>query len=178
MPAELSVGGVHVRAVRPEEGEAALALVASVPEAPAWTDAVWLEFLQANDGESGGLRRKLLCVDAGREGMLGLAAVTLLGETTELESLLVHTASRRHGLGLLLCKGWLQWAEAEGAQTALLEVRAGNAGALRLYRGLGFREQGRRLRYYQQPPDDAVMMALSLPLQTEVERMKGAEETG
>jgi len=43
-----------------------------------------------------------------------------------------------------------------------LEVRAGSLGARRLYEGLGFVEVGRRVRYYDEPVDDAVLMRLEL----------------
>jgi [ribosomal protein S18]-alanine N-acetyltransferase len=41
-------------------------------------------------------------------------------------------------------------------------VRASNAGAIALYKLLGFVEAGRRPRYYQDPQDDAVLMRLTL----------------
>ena len=39
-----------------------------------------------------------------------------------------------------------------------LEVRAGNAPAIALYRKHGFQEAGRRKNYYQQPREDAIIM--------------------
>jgi [ribosomal protein S18]-alanine N-acetyltransferase len=44
----------------------------------------------------------------------------------------------------------------------LLEVRASNAPALALYRGLGFSELDRRARYYTDTGEDAVVMQLEL----------------
>jgi ribosomal-protein-alanine N-acetyltransferase len=43
-----------------------------------------------------------------------------------------------------------------------LEVRAGRAGAIALYTGLGFVIVGRRRRYYREPVDDALLMRLDL----------------
>ena len=43
-----------------------------------------------------------------------------------------------------------------------LEVRAGSAGAIGLYEGLGFVGVGRRRGYYRDPVDDAVLMRLDL----------------
>ena len=43
-----------------------------------------------------------------------------------------------------------------------LEVRASNQGALGFYRAQGFGESGRRVRYYADPEEDAVLMALRL----------------
>jgi ribosomal-protein-alanine N-acetyltransferase len=41
---------------------------------------------------------------------------------------------------------------------ALLELRAGNRGALALYESLGFRARSRRRGYYQQPLEDALVL--------------------
>ena len=41
-----------------------------------------------------------------------------------------------------------------------LEVRPSNQAALGLYTALGFREVGRRKRYYRQPTEDALLMTL------------------
>jgi ribosomal-protein-alanine N-acetyltransferase len=44
----------------------------------------------------------------------------------------------------------------------ILEARASNQPALRLYRALGFVETGRRPRYYADPIEDAVLLRLQL----------------
>jgi ribosomal protein S18 acetylase RimI-like enzyme len=41
-------------------------------------------------------------------------------------------------------------------------VREGSAGAIALYEGLRFREVGRRVGYYREPEEDAVLMRLGL----------------
>ena len=43
-----------------------------------------------------------------------------------------------------------------------LEVRESNISAIRLYEKFGFNEIGRRRRYYQKPPEDAVIMGCSI----------------
>jgi ribosomal-protein-alanine N-acetyltransferase len=48
-----------------------------------------------------------------------------------------------------------------GATRAFLEVAADNAPAQALYHGTGWRESGRRRRYYG-PDLDAIVMALTL----------------
>jgi ribosomal-protein-alanine N-acetyltransferase len=53
-------------------------------------------------------------------------------------------------------------AQTMGAQSMQLEVRSASVAALALYRSLGFVEQGRRTRYYRDPEDDAVLMAIAL----------------
>jgi ribosomal-protein-alanine N-acetyltransferase len=48
------------------------------------------------------------------------------------------------------------------AQVIELEVRASSVGALALYGSLGFTEQERRLRYYRNPIEDAMLMSAPL----------------
>jgi ribosomal-protein-alanine N-acetyltransferase len=43
-----------------------------------------------------------------------------------------------------------------------LEVRAGGAGAIALYEGLGFTVTGRRRGYYREPAEDALLMEMEL----------------
>ena len=71
-------------------------------------------------------------------------------------------AQRGLGLGRQLISAWLSWAAGEGATEALLEVRASNRAALKLYGGCGFQVQGRRPGYYRNPEEDAILMRLRL----------------
>jgi ribosomal-protein-alanine N-acetyltransferase len=72
--------------------------------------------------------------------------------------LAVHPGWRRRGLARFLLGLALRQAAKAGAQVALLEVRAGNAPALALYAGLGFRPVGRRPGYYREPVEDALLL--------------------
>jgi [ribosomal protein S18]-alanine N-acetyltransferase len=51
-------------------------------------------------------------------------------------------------------------ATAAGAQRALLEVRASNAAAIQLYEQAGFRTIAVRDRYYTNPIENALIMAM------------------
>jgi ribosomal-protein-alanine N-acetyltransferase len=50
----------------------------------------------------------------------------------------------------------------EQVNELILEVRASNLAALRFYGAFGFKETGRRPRYYADPEEDAVLMGLNL----------------
>lgn len=89
-----------------------------------------------------------------REGFVLARAAA--GEA-EILTLAVVPAARRRGLGGALLAGALAGAAARGAEAMFLEVAAGNAAALALYRGLDFTEVGRRRRYY---PDGADALVL------------------
>jgi ribosomal-protein-alanine N-acetyltransferase len=52
----------------------------------------------------------------------------------------------------------LETAIASGATSATLEVRASNQAARALYEGLGFKVEGVRRDYYQEPREDALIL--------------------
>ncbi len=78
----------------------------------------------------------------------------------ELHVLNLATAPRfrRRGVAARLLAAALDEAAARGLERALLEVRAGNAAAIALYRRFGFRESGRRVRYYADGEDALLMV--------------------
>jgi ribosomal-protein-alanine N-acetyltransferase len=80
----------------------------------------------------------------------------------ELESVAVAENARRRGIGRALCEAVAEWCRFQGAIELLLEVRAASDGAMALYTKLGFAQVGRRVGYYRDPPDDAVVMRMAL----------------
>lgn len=77
-----------------------------------------------------------------REGA-GVQAVTLCvrdGNLAGIQEVAVLPAMRRQGVGLSILSGALRWAKLRGASTAWLQVEAGNAPAIGLYKKLGFDE--------------------------------------
>ena len=73
----------------------------------------------------------------------------------------VRPKFRRQGIGAALIKAVLQAAASRKARRALLEVRASNLAAQALYARCGFCVIGRRKNYYREPPEDALIMALT-----------------
>jgi len=96
-------------------------------------------------------------------GIMNVAA----GECHVL-NLCVHPNHHGRGIGRRLLRRLLALARQHEADTAFLEVRASNAGAIGLYLSEGFDEIGRRKGYYPAPDpssggrEDAVMMARAL----------------
>ncbi len=79
----------------------------------------------------------------------------------EIESVAVSLSLRRQGIGTLLCRAMLDWFRTQEASEVHLEVRSSSAGAIALYRSLGFQQQGLRRAYYRDPVEDAVAMRLN-----------------
>jgi ribosomal protein S18 acetylase RimI-like enzyme len=116
--------------------------------------------------DAGAALRRWVYVDQGEDGLLGFIVVMLLrvgGEVqAEIENLAVSPVARRRGTGTGLCRRALQELGAAGAKVVELEVRAGNAAALALYRGLGFETTGMRADYYSSPTEDAQLLRAQL----------------
>ncbi len=139
--------------------------------APHWAVADYAAMLRrsgsgnGSGSGSGGLKRVLFVAAEGRN-VCGFAVgkVVRIGREMEgeLESVVVHAGMRRQGVGSSLCRAVIEWAREQGAGKILLEVRAGSAGAVRLYGGLGFVATGRRPGYYHNPVEDAVLMRCGL----------------
>lgn len=75
------------------------------------------------------------------------AQVTADGPLAGLFDVAVHPDFRRRGLARRVLGAALDWAAARGAETAWLQVSAGNLGAVALYGTMGLGEQY-RYRYY------------------------------
>jgi ribosomal-protein-alanine N-acetyltransferase len=80
----------------------------------------------------------------------------------ELENLVVSADSRRQGWGSSLLQALIAEARARHLERILLEVRPSNPSARALYERFEFRIEGKRKNYYSQPPEDALVMVLTL----------------
>ena len=85
-----------------------------------------------------------------------IGSQSVLGES-DMMNLAVRPEYRRQGVGKALVER-LILELSEDNHCLLLEVRASNEAAIALYRGLGFRQVGRRPKYYQNPPEDALIL--------------------
>ena len=99
-----------------------------------------------------------------RARLLGYAGLYHAGGLTSADLLTIATipAARGRGIASLMLTELVSTAQQAGCPDVLLEVRQSNEAAQRLYTGHGFVLIGRRRRYYQAPPEDAVVMRLTL----------------
>lgn len=84
-----------------------------------------------------------------------LSAWYVLGEI-EINNIAVNKDYRRQGIAKALFDRL--FSEHPEAERTVLEVRASNTSAIALYSSLGFKDAGRRKRFYQDPEEDAVIM--------------------
>ena len=90
--------------------------------------------------------------------LVGLSCFWSILEEAHITLLAVHPAYQRQGLGQLLFWALLGLAQKRGLERATLEVRVSNQAALSLYQKFGFKEAGRRRRYYQDTGEDALIL--------------------
>ena len=76
----------------------------------------------------------------------------------EIYRIAVREDKRQRGIGYRLLSYALKTELGSGVETVFLEVRSKNAAARALYTAYGFKEIGIRKNYYQNPPDDAIIM--------------------
>lgn len=125
----------------------------------AWTpESYWSELAQPD--------RWFVVADDGG-GLSGYAGVVLGGAEAEVATIAVARTAQGRGLGRTLLDALVDRAARAGATSVLLEVRADNPAAIRLYAQTGFERIAVRRNYYQPPGVDAVVMRLRpLPART------------
>ena len=148
-----------IRRMSAADVEDAVALAASLKDAPHWPQAVYLGALNP---ASVPRRIALVAVNAASGSVMGFAVACLLLPQAELETIAVARERQRQGVGRRLWDAMARELERAGVRQARLEVRSSNLAALGLYQTLGFRETVRRPRYYTDPVEDAVLMDLRL----------------
>lgn len=141
--------GPFLRRMRPSDLPAVMELdAASLPKP--WSEAIWRSELESPFG-------LYLVLEDGGEivGQIGVRSVL---DELHVTNVAVHPEHRRRGYARAMIRGAL--AAYPDARLVHLEVRPTNGSAKTLYRSLGFRETGRRPRYYGD--EDALLMTLDL----------------
>ncbi len=88
----------------------------------------------------------------------GFLVIWLVTDEAHIATIAVHPEYRRLGIAQRLLQCGLVECIRKGAESAMLEVRAGNQAAIQMYRKFGFQQVGRRFRYYQDNHEDAILM--------------------
>ncbi|TAM58372.1 MAG: ribosomal-protein-alanine N-acetyltransferase [Rhodanobacter sp.] len=145
---------VQVRAMRMADLATISAMENASYEFP-WSPGIFTDCLKA------GHPCWVLCVD-GRVAGYGILSMGA-GEAHVL-NICIGPAYRGKGLGRHLLRRLLDIARWNGAERVFLEVRTSNPLAKALYESVGFKEIGRRPRYYpaRDGREDAIVMALDI----------------
>ena len=106
-------------------------------------------------------RHVFLVAERGDE-VLGYVGLMHVLDEGYISNVAVSPDCRRQGIGAALIAELTRRAGRLELAFLTLEARASNAPAIRLYEKMGFRQVGRRKRYYQRPEEDAGLMTLFL----------------
>ncbi len=117
----------------------------------AWDEPTWW-------AELAGRPRRDYVVAVEGERVVGYAGLDHRGAVADVMTVAVAEGHQRHGLGDVLMTELARRGADAGAESLMLEVRADNAPALRLYERHGFERVSVRRRYYQPDDVDAVVM--------------------
>lgn len=92
--------------------------------------------------------------------ILGYICYWLVFDEMNVLNLAVDDELRQKGIGSALLKFVLEDGADRGALTVHLEVRCSNRAAIELYERFGFRQAAVRKNYYENPEENALLMAL------------------
>ena len=136
-----------------------IAIEQGLNEAPHWPLAAYQTALDENSAPR---RVSLVAEDPETGVVVGFAVASLVGPQAELETIAVVAEGQRRGIAQRLLAAMAEALKRLQVRELTLEVRASNQPALALYRSTGFNETGRRMRYYVDPVEDAVLLSLGL----------------
>jgi ribosomal-protein-alanine N-acetyltransferase len=90
--------------------------------------------------------------------VVGFAGIWLMVDEAHITTFGVHPDHRRRGVGRRLLLRLAEMAIELGTSRMTLEVRVSNVAAQALYQSFGFRVAGRRIAYYSDDGEDALVM--------------------
>ncbi len=90
--------------------------------------------------------------------IIGYAGTWISFEEAQITNVAVVPEYRGNGNGRALMEELIRRVKEKGVTAMTLEVRPSNAVALGLYESLGFKDYGRRPKYYSDNGEDAIIM--------------------
>jgi ribosomal-protein-alanine N-acetyltransferase len=93
--------------------------------------------------------------------IIGMSVTWLIVDEAHIATIAIHPEYRGHGYGKQLLRETLRQSIQRGAIIAALEVRESNLIAQQMYLEFGFKIVGRRLKYYKDNDEDALLMSLT-----------------
>lgn len=95
------------------------------------------------------------------EDIIGYCIFMIAADEGEILRIAIDKKMRRSGMGKKLLSSVIREMAESGCTEVFLEVRAGNNGAIALYKSMGFEETGIRKGYYRDNGEDAKLFKLS-----------------
>jgi [ribosomal protein S18]-alanine N-acetyltransferase len=104
----------------------------------------------------------LVATETRTSELTGFISGRRVADEAEILNLAVKREFRRQGLAKALVHQLLAIFRDEGTRKVYLEVRESNLAAVALYRSLGFSRSGKRIGYYVEPPEAALILEAKL----------------
>lgn len=98
--------------------------------------------------------------------VVGRSVPTASGEggfDAEIYNIAVTPSAQKQGCGGVIFDGFIDICTGLGVSNVWLEVRESNLSALKFYQNKGFEMVQKRPSFYNDPPEDALVMRLALP---------------
>ncbi len=93
--------------------------------------------------------------------VIGMVIDWIVVDEAHIATIAIHPDFRGNGYGRQLLAETLRQSIRHGAVVATLEVRENNTIAQQMYREFGFSPVGRRMQYYRDNNEDAIIMTLN-----------------
>lgn len=149
---------VKIRPFSPEDLNAILEIQKACKHTPQWARDDYEKLVV----DSRGMILVADLKDRRPPGPFGFAAFFQVNEEAELWNIAIAPQYQRQGVAKSLLRKAFRRLSDSGARSLFLEVRSSNTPAIGLYRSLGFRLLTSRRDYYQNPSEDALVLALRL----------------
>jgi ribosomal-protein-alanine N-acetyltransferase len=149
---------VRVRHAEPDDLPRLVEIASHSATAAQWNQTEYLKLFSADNQQA---RTALVVEQAGTA--VGFIVARQAADEWEIENIAVTGSARRCGLGTRLLGEFLNLVLQRGGKTVFLEVRESNLAARALYGKWAFLEAGRRKMYYQDPPEDALVLKFNFP---------------
>jgi len=153
--ADRDAGGMTLREMTWHDIPALALLEPQLFADDAWSERTWW-------AELAGRPRRAYVVGEQGGALVGYAGLDLGGEVADVMTIAIAPPAQGRGLGAVLMDWLVASARSGGAEHLMLEVRADNPAAQRLYAKAGFAMLSVRRRYYQPGDVDAHIMRLTL----------------
>jgi len=145
-------GSYIIRPMRPEDTAQIACIERDVYSTP-WSEASFCETLRYP------YYRFLVAQPAGEPGtILGYCGFQQSFEEADITNVTVLLSHRRKGIARTMLGQLMDDGRERGVERFTLEVRASNEGAIRLYKSLGFYQEGLRRNFYDDPKEDALIL--------------------
>lgn len=148
-PLSENEGQVSFRSMEAADTDVAAALEAAFLQ-EAWSQEAYADAL-ANENAC-----YLVAECGGR--IVGCCGLWQSFSDADICNVVVDAGYRRQGIAEGMLKALMEAGRQRGVACFTLEVRRSNTAAVRLYEKLGFVTEGVRKRFYQNPPEDALIM--------------------